>query len=163
VRGWLLDTNILSELRRPRPDLQVVTFVASQPAARLFVSRVTLAEIRFGIERVADPERRADLSVWLTHTLRPLFEGRVVPITEDVLLRWRHLVEAGRRRGHTYSEPDVFIAAAAQVEQLIVVSRDVRDLSRHGCRCSIPGRGYSPPLASRSRPLRELIARTSSM
>jgi predicted nucleic acid-binding protein len=125
VRGWLLDTNVLSELRRPRPDSQVLTFVAAQPTARLFVSTVTLAEIRFGIERVADPERRADLSAWLAHTLRPLFEGRVVPITENVLLRWRQVVEAGRRRGHTYSEPDVLIAAAALVEQLVVVSRDV--------------------------------------
>jgi toxin FitB len=127
VRGWLLDTNVLSELRRPQPNSQVLAFVAAQPTARLFVSTVTLAEIRFGIERVADPERRADLSTWLAHTLRPLFEGRVVPITEDVMLRWRQVVEAGRRRGHTYSEPDVFIAAAALVEQLVVVSRDVRD------------------------------------
>jgi predicted nucleic acid-binding protein len=127
VRGWLLDTNVLSELRRPKPDSQVLGFVAAQPAACLFVSTVTLVEIRFGIERVADPDLRADLSAWLAHTLRPLFEGRVVPITEDVMLRWRQVVEAGRQRGHTYSEPDVFIAAAALVEQLIVVSRDVRD------------------------------------
>ena len=127
MRGWLLDTNVLSELRRPRPNSQVAAFVAAQPTPRLFVSTVTLAEIRFGIDMVADPERRAELSAWLTHSLRPLFEGRVVPITEDVLLCWRQIVELGRRRGHTYSEPDVFIAAAALVEQLVVVSRDVRD------------------------------------
>lgn len=125
MRRWLLNTNILSELRRPRPNSQVLTFIAGQPTPRLFVSTVTLAKVRFGIERVADPDRRADLSAWLGHTLRPLFEGRVVPITEDVLLRWRQVVEAGRRRGHTYSEPDVLIAAAALVEQLVVVSRDV--------------------------------------
>jgi len=129
VRGWLLDTNVLSELRRPRPNAQVLAFVAAQPTARVFVSTVTLAEISFGIERVADPERRADLRVWLAHTLRPLFEERVVPITEDVLLRWRQVVEAGRRRGHTYSEPDVLIAAAALVEQLVVVSRDVSEFT----------------------------------
>ena len=104
MRGWLLDTNVLSELRRPRRNTQVLTFVAAQPIARLLVTTVTLAEIRFGIERIADPERRADLHAWLAHTLRPLFEGRVVPITEDVLLRWRQVVEAGRRRGHTFSE-----------------------------------------------------------
>lgn len=125
MRGWLLDTNVLSELRRPQPNSQVVAFVASQPAARLYVSAVTLAEIRFGIELIKDPERRAELSAWLTHTLRPLFEGRVVHVSEDVLVRWRQVLEAGRKRGHTYSEPDVFIAAAALVEQLVVVSRDV--------------------------------------
>ena len=105
MRGWLLDTNVLSELRRPQPNPQVVAFVAAQPIAHLFVSTVTLAEIRFGIERVVDPERRADLGTWLAHTLRPLFAGRIIPITEDVLLRWRQLVEAGRRRGHTYGSP----------------------------------------------------------
>jgi hypothetical protein len=91
-----------------------------------------MAEIRFGIELVADPARRADLNAWLTHTLRPLFEGRIVPISEEVLVRWRHAVEAGRRRGHTYSEPDVLIAASALVEQLVVVSRDVRDFVEAG-------------------------------
>jgi predicted nucleic acid-binding protein len=102
LRGWLLDTNVLSELRRPRPDAQVVAFVAAQPVPSLYVSTATMAEIRFGIELIADFARRTDLNAWLTHTLRPLFEGRVVPITEDVLVRWRQLVDAGRKRGHTY-------------------------------------------------------------
>ncbi|MGH6905563.1 MAG: type II toxin-antitoxin system VapC family toxin [Geminicoccaceae bacterium] len=127
MRGWLLDTNVLSELRRPQPNSQVMAFVAAQPGARLFVSTVTLAEIRFGIELVGDPERRAELGEWLAHTLRPLFENRVAHVTEDILVRWRHVVEAGRKRGHTGSEPDMFIAAAALVEQLVVVSRDVRE------------------------------------
>ena len=107
-----------------------------------------MAEIRFGIELVADSERRADLNAWLAHTLRPLFEGRVVPMTEDVLLRWRQLVESGRKRGHTYSEPDVLIAASALVEQLIVVTRDVREFVEAGAAVldpwtrtlSLPGR-----------------------
>ena len=93
---------------------------------------MTFAEIRFGIEAIGDPERRIQLNAWLAHDLRPLFEGRVVPITEDVLLRWRQVVEAGRQRGHTYSEPDVLIAAAALVERLIVASRDVREFVEAG-------------------------------
>ena len=148
MRGWLLDTNVLSELRRPRPAAQVVAFVAAQPVSRLYVSAATLAEIRFGIELIADPVRRADLNGWLTHTLRPLFDGRVVPIAEDVLVRWRQLVEAGRKSGHTYSEPDVLIAASALVEQLIVVTRDVREFVEAGAAVldpwtrtlSLPGR-----------------------
>jgi toxin FitB len=150
VRGWLLDTNVLSELRRSRPNAQVVAFVASQPVPRLFVSIATMAEIRFGIELVADPVQRADLNVWLTHTLRPLLEGRVVPISEDALVRWRHLVEAGRKRGHTYSEPDVLIAASALIEQLVVVTRDVREFVEAGApvldpwtrSLSLPGRRH---------------------
>ena len=62
MTGWLLDTNVVSELRRPRPEPRVVAFVAAQPLDRLFLSVVTLAEIRFGIERVADAGRRADLN-----------------------------------------------------------------------------------------------------
>ena len=67
MTGWLLDTNVLSELRRPRPAPQVAAFVAGQPLDLLFVSTVTLAEIRFGIELVADANRRAELNGWLTH------------------------------------------------------------------------------------------------
>ena len=132
MKGWLLDTNVLSELRRHRPDPQVIAFVAAQPARRLYVSTVTFAEIQFGIEVIGDPEQRTQLHAWLANILRPLFEGRVVPITEDVLLRWRQVLEAGRQRGHTYSEPDVLIAAAALVEQLIVASRDVREFVEAG-------------------------------
>jgi predicted nucleic acid-binding protein len=144
VRGWLLDTNVLSELRRAQPNPQVVAFVAAQPAACLFVRTVTLAEIRFGIELVSNPERRSELSIWLTHSLRPLFEDRIVEITEDVLFRWRQLVESGRKRGHTYSEPDALIAAASLVEQLVVVSRDVRFRPGPGARAQSVDGGSLP-------------------
>jgi predicted nucleic acid-binding protein len=93
----LLDTNVLSELRRPRPEPKVVAFVAGSPLDQVFVSIVTLAEIRFGIELVAEPNRRSELNEWLTHKVRPMFEGRVLEITEDIMLKWRLLVEkAGR-------------------------------------------------------------------
>ena len=62
MTGWLLDTNVISELRRPRPKARVVAFVAAQPLEQLFVSAVTFAEIRFGIEMVSDPIRRAELN-----------------------------------------------------------------------------------------------------
>ena len=75
--AWLLDTNVLSELRRPRPEPRVVAFVADQPLERHFVNSSTLAEIGFGIELVAEPNRRAELNEWLTHKVRPMFEPRV--------------------------------------------------------------------------------------
>jgi predicted nucleic acid-binding protein len=62
VRGFLLDTNVISELRRPKPDPKVVGFIAAQTEDTLFISEVTFAEIRFGIAQVVDPERRAVLS-----------------------------------------------------------------------------------------------------
>ena len=127
MTGWLLDTNVLSELRRVKPDPRVVAFVAAQPLDRLLVSAVTFAEIRFGIELVPDPVRRAELQAWLTHKLRPMFEGRVLPVSEDVMFRWRLLVEEGRKTGHTFSQPDLIIAATGLQHGLTVVTRNTAD------------------------------------
>ena len=129
MNGWLLDTNVLSELRRPRPNAQVRTFIAAQPLEQLFISTVTLAEIRYGIEKVADPIRRAELSDWLEHKVRPMFDERTLGISEDVMFKWRLLVEDGRRAGHTFSQPDLIIAATALHHGLTVVTRDTPDFS----------------------------------
>ncbi len=130
MTGWLLDTNVISELRRPSPEQRVVTFVAAQPLEALFLSAVTLAEIRFGIEMISDAGRRADLADWLNHKVRPMFERRVLPISEDVMLKWRLMVEKGRKAGHTFSQPDLIIAATAAHHGLTVVTRDVSDFER---------------------------------
>lgn len=130
MTGWLLDTNILSELRRPRPEPKVIAFIKAKPLDALFVSSVTLAEIRFGIELVADAGRRAELSDWLVHKVRPMFEQRVLPVSEDVMFKWRLLVEEGRKAGHTYSQPDLIIAATALEHDLMIVSRDVSEYRR---------------------------------
>jgi hypothetical protein len=130
VSGWLLDTNVLSELRRPRPNAKVVAFVAAQPLDRLYVSVVTFAEIRFGIELIADPSRRAELHDWLTLKVRPLFTQRTLPVSEDVMLKWRLLVEEGRKTRYTFSQPDLIIAATALLHGLTVVTRDTGDFEK---------------------------------
>jgi toxin FitB len=130
VTGWLLDTNILSELRRPKPEARVVRFIASKPLDLLFVSIVTFAEIRFGIECVADVARRAELNDWLAHKVRPMFEQRALAVSEDVMFKWRLLVADGRKVGHTYSQPDLIIAATALHHGLTVVSRDTSDFKK---------------------------------
>lgn len=130
MTGWLLDTTILSELRRVTPATKVVAFLAAQPLEVLHISTVTLAEIRFGIEFVADPAHRAELSDWLTHKVRPMFEGRVLPIDEEVMFKWRLLVEEGRKAGHIFSQPDLIIAATGLHYGLTVVTRDTGDYAR---------------------------------
>jgi predicted nucleic acid-binding protein len=130
LTGWLLDTNILSELRRPRPDRNVVAFVADQPLELLYVSTVTFAEIRFGIELVEDAGRRAELNAWLANKVRPMFEQRVLAISEDIMFKWRLLVEEGRKVGHIFSQPDLMIAATALHHGLTVVSRDVSEYQK---------------------------------
>lgn len=130
MTNWLLDTNILSELRRPKPERKVVAFVRVQALDRLFVSTVTLAEIRFGIELLPDAVQRTELADWLVHKVRPMFEQRVLPISEDILVKWRLLVEEGRKAGHTYSQPNLFIAATALHHGLTVVTRDTADYAK---------------------------------
>jgi predicted nucleic acid-binding protein len=130
VSGWLLDTTVISELRRSRPNPRVRAFVARQALDELFLSTVTLAEIRFGIEMVGDPIRRAELNDWLMHKVRPMFDQRVLDVSEDVMFKWRLLVEDGRKTGHTFSQPDLIIAATALHHGLTVVTRDTGDYMR---------------------------------
>ena len=128
--AWLLDTNGLSELRRAKPEPSVVDFVSKCPLDQLYVSAVTLAEIRFGIELVGEPNRRAELNDWLAQKVRPMFEHRVLQVTEDIMLKWRLLVEEGRKTGHTFSQPDLIIAATALHHRLTIVTRDRSDYDK---------------------------------
>jgi len=124
--AWLLDTNILSELRKPRPERKVLEFVEFTPLTQLYVSVVSLAEIRYGIELNADVQKRAALQDWLTSKVRPMFDPqRTLLVTEDIVLKWRLMLEDGRKTGHTFSQPDLLIAATAAHHGLRVVSREV--------------------------------------
>ncbi|PRH86002.1 VapC toxin family PIN domain ribonuclease [Labrys okinawensis] len=138
MSGWLLDTNVLSELRRPKPEPRVAAFVSAQPLDSLYVSIVTFAEIRYGIEVIADPARRADLHDWLANRIRPLFQQRALPVSEDVMLKWRLLVAEGRKTGHTLSQPDLIIAATALLHDLVVVTRNEADYRQAGVRLHNP-------------------------
>lgn len=128
----LLDTNVLSEIKRSSPNRRVVVWLDAQPLDRLYVTSVTLAEIRFGIDRAPLPEQRIELEWWLAHTVRPMFTGRVLDITEDTMLRWRHLVEDGRKTGRTYSQPDLIIAALALQHDFTLVTRNTKDFAGLG-------------------------------
>ena len=81
---------------------------------------------------VTNVARRMELNDWLDHKLRPMFEERVLEITEEIMLKWRLLVEEGRKRGHTYSQPDLIIAATALHHGLTIVSRDTSEYEMAG-------------------------------
>ena len=132
MRGWLLDTNVVSELRKPKPNSKVVNFIANQPGETLFVTDVTLAEITYGIEQLNDAARRTDLRLWLERNLRPMFAGRILAITEDVIVRWKTMVVEGQKRRHTFGQPDLFITAIAALQDLVVVSRDESEFIEAG-------------------------------
>lgn len=129
---------MLSELRKPRPQPSVVDFVANRSLESLFVSSVTFAEIRFGIEMVPDAAKRSELKDWLEQKLRPMFEERVLPISEDVMFRWRLLVEQVRKAGHTYSQPDLILAATSLHYGITLVTRNVADFPGTGVKLFNP-------------------------
>ena len=136
--AWLLDTNVLSELRRARPNPNVLAFFARHPIGDFFVSVVSIAEIRFGIEASPDAAKRIILSGWLDQQVRPMFGGRVLAIDEEILLRWRQLVEDGRKAGHTFSQPDLLIASTALTHGLTIATRDQGDFSKTGAKLLDP-------------------------
>lgn len=127
MSGWLLDTNVLSELRKPDGNQAVRKWIETRPTHELFLCTVTLAEIRYGIGRGLDPSKRHTLNHWIDTKLRPWFANRILEIDEQVILRWREMVEDGRKAGHTLSQPDLFIAAVADIHNLCVVTRNTRD------------------------------------
>ena len=123
-----MDTNVISELRMgPRCDAAVLAWATRAPPAACFLSRFTVAEIAFGIERVADPGFRAELEAWLRDGVRAWFGARILEVDEAVLVTWRRLVSAGQKQHYTYSQPDALIVATARVHDLTVVTRNVED------------------------------------
>ena len=141
MTGYLIDTNVVSELKRASPSRKVVAFIAGQSLDRLYLSAVTVAEIRFGIELLTDAARRSDLTLWLDNQLRPMFDGRILPVDEDVLLKWRLIIEDGRKRGYTFSHPDVLIAASAAHHGLIVATRNTKEFVAAGVAVHDPWTG----------------------
>lgn len=133
MSGWILDTNVVSELRKgSRSHPGVRAWVESQPAYRLFLSRVTLAEIEYGIEEAGDPAFRLELRQWMEANLYPWFSGRILEVDQAVIVAWRRMVELGKKRNHTFSQPDLFIAATAAVHGHGVATRNVEDFSLAG-------------------------------
>lgn len=128
MRGWLLDTNVISELRKPNCDARVKAWADGQLPTSLYLSRVTIAEISYGIERLPTADRlRRRLEAWLTDELRPWFSDRLLDVDEDVFVLWRRLVERGKAMRHTFPQPDLFIAATAVLHDLCVVTSNAGD------------------------------------
>ena len=138
MRGWLLDTNVVSELRKPRPDRRVAAWVDAQVEQDVFLSRVTLAEVRAGVERMADIARRSDLQAWLDTELRRRFASRILEVDEPVILAWLLLMEEGRKKRRPPPQPDALLAATAVVHNLAIATRNAKDFRQIGVRVVNP-------------------------
>lgn len=124
--SYLVDTNVLSELRRKSPDTGVVAWFSRRPPATLHLSVLTLGEIRKGIEGVADENRRQLLIDWLETDLPTFFTGRILSIDGAVADRWGRLVAVA---GRPLPAIDSLLAATALEYDLVLVSRNVKDFA----------------------------------
>ena len=132
MNGFLLDTNVVSELTRPRPDARVAAWMNSADEEQLFLSVLTLGEIRKGIASLADPARRGRLEVWLARGLVARFEGRILGIDQVVADRWGQLGGTLALRGTALAVIDGLLAATALQHNLTLVTRNTRDVALTG-------------------------------
>ena len=128
----MLDTNALSELRKPKPDAGFVTWVGSVPERALYTTSVTLGELRLGIELAAVGVRRDDLERWLVVEVAGRFSGRVFGFDAEAADRWGRLEASARRGGGKIPLADGMVAAIALVHDLPVVTRNSADFVRTG-------------------------------
>jgi toxin FitB len=127
--GYLLDTNVLSELRRKLPDPAVVQWFSQRPAGTLYLSVLTVGEIRKGVEALTDQPRRLQLLDWLETELPAFFAGRILPIDAAVADRWGRLVALA---GRPLPAIDSLLAATAAHHGFVLVTRNVRDMPELG-------------------------------
>ncbi len=132
--NYLIDTNVLSEATRPQPDAQAAAWVQGRPAATLFISVVSVAEIRKGILLLPEGRKRAKLESWLKAGLLPAFTGRVIPLGEAEMNEWAALQAEAEKGGRRVPVVDSLIAATARCHGLTLATRNLRDFLH----CGVP-------------------------
>jgi predicted nucleic acid-binding protein len=130
--NFLLDTNVISEWVRPRPDRNVVSWLAKADEDRVFVSVISFAEIRRGIELMQAGPRRERLTQWLAEELPVRFEDRILAIDPGVADTWGVLMARREKVGRVLSSMDGFVAATAEVHSLTLVTRNIKDFEHVG-------------------------------
>jgi predicted nucleic acid-binding protein len=128
--SFLLDTNVVSEWVRPQPDRNVISWLAEVDEDRVFISVISFAEIRRGVEMLPAGRRRERLAAWLAEELPARFEERILDINPQVAETWGVLMARGQKVGLTLGAMDAFVAATAEVHGLTLATRNVKDFRR---------------------------------
>jgi predicted nucleic acid-binding protein len=131
-RGFLVDTNVPSELTRPSPDARVRHWVEVQDNASLHLSVVSVGEIRKGFTLLPQSKRRTQLEEWFEFYLLPLFGDRILPVSQAVGDRWGVISAECQLRGAPLNTADGLIAATALEHDLTIVTRNVKDFAELG-------------------------------
>ena len=132
MKGFLLDTNIPSEMTRLNPQPSVSGWLDDADDNQLYFSVVSLGEVLKGVTPLSESKRRSELQQWLDETLRPWFEGRILPVNQPIAERWGVLAGQCQLRGRPLKVIDGFIAATAVEHDLTVVTRNVKDFAGLG-------------------------------
>lgn len=138
MSGFLLDTNVISELIKPKPEPKVTAWVEGTDEQLLYLSVLTLGEIRKGITAVSAPARRVMLEAWLERHLILRFAGRILPVTETVADRWGILSGRALLGGHPLAVIDGLLAATALEHNLTLITRNLKDVSTTGVQTFSP-------------------------
>jgi toxin FitB len=125
--SFLLDTNAVSEWVKPRPNPGLIGWMESTDEDRVFISVITLAALRYGVERMAAGSRRSRLEEWLRDELPLRFEARILPVDVDVAEAWGTTVSRSEAAGRPIGAMDAFLAATAEIRRLTLVTRNVSD------------------------------------
>jgi predicted nucleic acid-binding protein len=123
---YLLDTNVVSEWVKPLPDAHVVRWLHEVDEDELSLSAVTMAELRYGVERLKSGRRRTELGEWLAGDLAERFAGRILAVEEKIAESWSRIMARSEAQGKRLGIVDGFLAATAEAHELVLVTRDVR-------------------------------------
>jgi predicted nucleic acid-binding protein len=125
--NFLLDTNAISEWVKPRPNPGLIGWMELADEDRIFISVISLAELRYGVERMAAGNRRHRLERWLEHELPLRFESRILVVNTDVAEAWGSTVSRSEAAGRPIGAMDAFLAATAVTHEMTLVTRNVSD------------------------------------
>jgi toxin FitB len=135
---YLLDTCVISELAKPKPNGDVLRWLRGRDEEALFLSVLTIGEIQKGIAKLADGRRRDTIQQWLDVDLRNRFSDRLLPIDEETAMTWGLLQGEAERRGSPIPTIDGLLAATAIANNLVLVTRNDHDIRQTGARTLNP-------------------------
>lgn len=125
--NFLLDTNAVSEWVKPRPNPGLIRWMEEADEDRVFLSVISLAELRYGVERMPVGARRNRLEQWLQNELPLRFEGRILPVDGSIAEAWGRTVSRSESLGRPMGVMDAFLSATAETHRLTLVTRNVSD------------------------------------